>query len=112
MDRLPNLQELYSWYCLVGKPNREQIRNGNLTLPVGATKNLIESLLPYFRSLEDKPLAIAIPTEDSKDETSMVITSDWHIPFHDVEALKVFFKFLKDYQPDELVLKSLATGCC
>lgn len=110
-DKLPNLEELYQWYCLVGKPNRDQVRNGNLTLPIGATKNLIESLLPYFRSLDDKPLAVSIPKEDDKEETSMVITSDWHIPFHDVDALKVFFKFLKDYQPDELVLNGNINDC-
>ena len=111
MDKLPNLEELYRWYCITGKPNRDQVRNGNITLPEGATKNLIESLLPYFRSLEEKPLAINVPREDNKEETSMVITSDWHIPFHDVDALKVFFKFLQDYQPDELVLNGNINDC-
>lgn len=108
---LPNLEEVYNWYCLVGKPNREEVRAGNLILPDGVSKSLLEGLLPTFRSLDDKPLAIEIPKEEDKDETSMVITSDWHIPFHDVEALKVFFKFLKEYQPDELVLNGNINDC-
>ena len=108
---LPNTEELYEWYLLNGKPNREQLRLGNLKLPEGTNQRLLESLLPYFRSLEEKPLALEIPKEDDKEETSIVITSDWHIPFHDVDALKVFFKFLKDYQPDELVLNGNINDC-
>ena len=47
---LPNTEELYEWYLLNGKPNREQLRLGNLKLPEGANQRLIESLLP-LRSL-------------------------------------------------------------
>lgn len=110
MDRIPSLQELFNWYCLQGKPNREQVRNGNLTLPPLATKSLIESLIPYFNSIEKEPKLIT-PERESKDEKSMVITSDWHIPFHDPDCLAVFFKFLKEYQPDELVLNGNINDC-
>ena len=41
----------------------------------------------------------------------MVITSDWHIPFHDREVLKTFINFLYEYQPDELVLNGNINDC-
>lgn len=103
-------KELYNWWKLQGKPNRQDIRDGKVELPNGITKSLLESLLPYFASLKDEPL-LYIPTEDDKDETSMVITSDWHIPFHDVDCLKVFVRFLQEYQPDELVLNGNINDC-
>jgi len=107
---LPNIDEIYKWWKLVGEPNRDIIRNGRLTLPPCTTKSLIEDLIPYFKSLKEKPL-LYVPNEDDKDETSMVIASDFHIPFHDVEAVKVFVKFLQDYQPDELVLNGNINDC-
>lgn len=103
-------KELYNWWKLQGKPNRQDLRDGKVELPNGITKSLLESLLPYFASLKDEPL-LYIPTEDDKDETSMVITSDWHIPFHDVDCLKVFVRFLQEYQPDELVLNGNINDC-
>ena len=60
--------------------------------------------------MKEKPLVI-VPSVDDKEETSMVITSDWHIPYHDVDALKVFFRFLQEYQPDELVLNGNINDC-
>ena len=103
-------KELYNWWKISGKPNRQDLRDGKVELPTGITKSLLESLLPYFASLKDEPL-LYIPTEDDKDETSMVITSDWHIPFHDVDCLKVFTRFLQEYQPDELVLNGNINDC-
>lgn len=103
-------KELYNWWKLQGKPNRQDLRDGKVELPNGITKSLLESLLPYFASLKEEPL-LYIPTEDDKDETSMVITSDWHIPFHDVDCLKVFVRFLQEYQPDELVLNGNINDC-
>ena len=87
------LEDLYDWYKLNGEPTRDKIREGKVEIPDGISKSLVESLLPYFTSLKDKPL-LYIPNEGDRDETSMVITSDWHIPFHDREALKVFINFL------------------
>ena len=109
-NTLPNIEDIYRWYKLAGEPNREDIRSGKVTLPDGVTKRLAEDLLPYFTSLKEKPLVI-VPSIDDKEETSMVITSDWHIPFHDVEALKVFINFLYEYQPDELILNGNINDC-
>jgi len=100
---LPDTNKLYEWWLLKGKPTRDKIRNKEVEIPEGYSQSLVESLLPYFTSLKEKPL-LTIPTEDDKEETSMVITSDWHIPFEDSDALKVFLNFLYEYQPDELVL--------
>ena len=104
------LEDLYDWYKLNGEPTRDKIREGKVEIPEGISKSLVESLLPYFTSLKDKPL-LYIPNERDRDETSMVITSDWHIPFHDREALKVFINFLREYQPDELVLNGNINDC-
>lgn len=99
--QLPSPDKLYSWWILAGRPNRQAIRQMD-NLP--ASKELLGSLLPYFNKGEEDVRYMTVPTFEDKAETSMVITSDWHIPFHDVEALKVFFNFLNEYQPDELVL--------
>ena len=109
-NTLPNIEDIYRWYKLAGEPNREDIREGKVTPPDGVTKRLAEDLLPYFTSLKEKPLVI-VPSVDDKEETSMVITSDWHIPFHDVDALKVFINFLYEYQPDELILNGNINDC-
>lgn len=109
-NKLPNIEDIYRWYKLAGEPNREEIREGKVTPPEGVSKRLVEDLLPYFTSLKEKPLVI-VPSVDDKEETSMVITSDWHIPFHDVEALKVFINFLYEYQPDELILNGNINDC-
>jgi predicted phosphodiesterase len=107
---LPNLEELYIHWVIQGCPNREKIREIRDRLPVSLS--LYEGLLPYFNSLKDKPL-VKKEDEASKEERSIdyekrtrsiVVTSDWHLPFQDREALKVFFNFLYEYQPDELIL--------
>lgn len=105
-----DIDKIYQWYKLSGEPNREEIRSGNLILPKGISKGLVESLLPYFTSLKDKPIAFNRVDKDDK-ETSMVITSDWHIPFHDREALGCFLDFLAEYQPDILVLNGNINDC-
>ena len=109
-NNLPNIENIYRWYKLAGEPNREDIRSGKVTTPEGIGKRLVEDLLPYFTSLKDEPLVI-VPSIDDKEETSMVITSDWHIPFHDIEALRAFINFLYEYQPDELILNGNINDC-
>lgn len=109
-NNLPNIEDIYKWYKLAGEPNREEIREGKVTPPEGVSKRLVEDLLPYFTSLKEKPLVI-VPSVDDKEETSMVITSDWHIPFHDVDALRAFINFLYEYQPDELILNGNINDC-
>ena len=109
-DRLPDINAIYQWYKLAGEPKREDIREGRAVPPEGVSKRLVEDLLPYFTSLKEKPLVV-VPSFDDKEETSMVITSDWHIPFHDIDAIKVFINFLYEYQPDELVLNGNINDC-
>lgn len=103
---LPNLEQLYIHWVSDGCPNREKIREIRDSLPVSLS--LYEGLLPYFNSLKDEPLVKKeneVSIEDQEEKTrSIVVTSDWHLPFQDREALKVFFNFLYEYQPDELVL--------
>lgn len=105
-----SIDSIYQWYCINGKPNREDLRTKDYILPEGVGKGLIESLLPYFNS-KKKESKLYVPTKDDKDERSMVITSDWHIPFHDKDCLKVFIKFLQEYQPYELVLNGNINDC-
>ena len=116
---VPSFEEIYQWWLLNGKPNRERVRGMDReTLPSHCTTSLIESLLPYFVSLKDKPL-VSIPSIDEQEETlkdgdkerSIVVCSDFHIPFHDVEALRAFFNFLYEYQPDELILNGNINDC-
>ena len=41
----------------------------------------------------------------------VICVSDFHVPFHDVEVTDKFFHFLKDYQPDEIVLNGNMNDC-
>lgn len=111
MSNLPNNEELYNWWIINGRPNREMVRNWeDDKLP--ASKGLIESLLPIFSLKFKEPINMPSEDQDAKsDNKRIVITSDWHIPFHDVDCLNLFFKFLQDYQPDELVLNGNINDC-
>ena len=100
-ESLPDIDALYIEWINSGCPNRERLREKRDSLPVSLS--LYEGLLPYFTSLRDKPLVNEID-EAKREERSIVVTSDWHIPFQDKEALKLFLNFLYEYQPDELVL--------
>lgn len=126
MINIPNFNELYVYWITQGCPNREKIREIRDSLPVSLS--LFESLLPYFNSLKDEPLVkkeneakkdqeekskSIVVTSGVKERSSLVqaedtktivVTSDWHLPFQDREALKLFLNFLYEYQPDELVL--------
>ena len=109
-DTIP-FKEIKEWYYLNGKPTRQDVREGKVTIPPSTSKPLIEALLPYLSNSAKNNNIIVSPTIEDKAETSMVITSDWHIPFEDQEALKVFLNFLKEYQPDELVLNGNINDC-
>lgn len=109
-NKLPDIKTIYQWYKLSGCPTRDKIRSDELVLPEGISKSLVESLLPYFTSLSREPL-LYIPGKSTKEETSMVVASDFHIPYHDIDALKVFINFLYEYQPDELVLNGNINDC-
>lgn len=99
---IPNFKELYEWWKVEGKPSREELRSYDKDiLPI--SEPLLENLIPYFRSWSNMP-TIYIPSQEDKQESSIVVTSDWHIPFEDKEALRVFLNFLAEYNPDELVL--------
>lgn len=45
------------------------------------------------------------------EKKEIVISSDWHIPFHDPEVLKVYYNFYEDYQPDILILNGNINDC-
>lgn len=108
-----DIDEIYKWYKLSGKPNREDIRSDKLILPKGVSKRLVEDLLPYFTKMDSSGVGNVTQTTDTKttDEKSIVVTSDWHIPFHDNEVLGVFLDFLSEYQPDELILNGNINDC-
>lgn len=105
-----DIENIKRWYYLNNKPTRERLRNEDVQLPEGTNLRLIESLLPTLRkeSLTQPPNNSTLTT---KDEKSIVITSDWHIPFEDKDALNLFIKFLKEYQPDELILNGNINDC-
>lgn len=110
---LPDINQLYSWYKIVGSPSRDKIRNDEVILPSGYSKPLVESLIPYFNSKSNE--VIYTPSQEGTkpggEAKSIVVTSDWHIPFHDKEALRVFLNFLAEYQPDELILNGNINDC-
>lgn len=109
---LPNNDELYTWWISNGSPNRQVLRNGGIVIPNNITVRYLEGLLPYFVSRRKSPKdIIEINRESKDDETRVVVASDFHIPHHDVQALRVFLTFLKDYQPDELVLNGNINDC-
>lgn len=105
------MDELKSWYLLNGSPTRQQIRNDEVIIPEGYSQSLIESMIPLFRKETNKTYEKVHNNKPSSETKSVVITSDWHIPFEDKDCLKVFINFLKDYQPDELVLNGNINDC-
>lgn len=111
MSNLPNIEELYNWWEINGRPNREMVRNWEEdSLPT--SKGLLESLLPIFSLKSKEPLVIPTINKDKdKKNKKIVVTSDWHIPFHDGDCLNLFFNFLQDYQPDELILNGNINDC-
>jgi len=111
LSNIPPIEEIYQWWMINGCPTRGEIREGNFNLPPNLTKGLAESLLPYFNTnRKDKPLLNDIDCDD-KDEVSIVVASDFHIPYHDKEALRVFVNFLAEYSPDKLILNGNINDC-
>lgn len=108
---LPDFGSIYQWWVINGCPNREEIRRVRYTLP--CSLSLLESLLPYLNSLKDKPLELTQSNVDEQPETerSIVVASDFHIPYHDTQALRVFFNFLAEYEPEELILNGNINDC-
>ena len=106
-----DLNKLYTWYKLMGGPNREELRSINRnTLPCSLP--LMEALIPYFVDI-DRSTTYNQPKVDTKtrDERSIVVTSDWHIPFQDNDCIALFLDFLAEYQPDELILNGNINDC-
>ena len=108
---LPDFKKLYEWWVILGKPNREFIRKlPESELP--ESRSIIESLLPYFNDKSrGSKLSFNIPEFNDKEETSIVVASDFHIPFEDKEATRLFLNFISEYQPDELVLNGNINDC-
>ena len=42
---------------------------------------------------------------------NVIAVGDWHVPFHDKEALNCLFRLLKEQQPDEIVLGGNINDC-
>lgn len=107
---LPDIDSVYIHWVSLGCPNREGLREIREKLPVSLS--LYEGLLPYFTRLRDKPLVTRRnePEVEAK-EKSIVVASDFHIPFQDRDALRVFLNFLYEYQPDELILNGNINDC-
>lgn len=105
-----DIENIRRWWYLSGKPTRDLIRNKDVQLPEGINANLIEALIPVFRKETIEPDKTD-RTLTTKEEKSIIITSDWHIPFQDTEALNLFLRFAEDYQPDELVLNGNINDC-
>lgn len=113
MDNL-DINKLYQWYLLQGKPNRQAIRDMEEDkLP--CSKGLLESLLPYFNKRNTAIVTNEVSCQGggtkTTNERSIVVTSDWHIPFQDNKALGLFLDFLAEYQPDEVVLNGNINDC-
>ena len=108
-----DLSKLYQWYKLNGAPNRGKLREIDKEL-LPCSLPLMEALLPYFVD-RDKSATCNKPKVcnpgGSSNERSIVVTSDWHIPFQDNRALALFLDFLAEYQPDELILNGNINDC-
>jgi len=98
-----------NWYYLNGKPTRSQLRDGTIPLPEGIGLNVVEAMLPILNQKEVLLTSRAI--NEGNTNKSIVVTSDWHIPFHDVKVIDTFINFLKEYQPDELILNGNINDC-
>lgn len=48
---------------------------------------------------------------ENRDWESLVIASDLHIPYQDMRAVRLLFYFLKEFQPDYLVLNGDVMDC-
>lgn len=111
-----DIDKVYTWYLLNNKPNREQIRSLD-TSKLPCSKSLLEGLIPYFNKTDNSTITNKDNNSNTEgldtrsDERSIVVTSDWHIPFQDNEAVACFLDFLAEYQPDELVLNGNINDC-
>ena len=45
------------------------------------------------------------------DTKKLVVAGDFHIPFHDIDALNLFFKFIKSTRPDTIILNGDIIDC-
>ena len=105
-----DIENIRTWYYINSKPTRNDIREGKVKLPEGVNQSLIENLIPIFNR-ETIDCSLTTEYDNSKTNKNIVITSDWHIPFVDKDCLELFIRFLKEYQPDELVLNGNINDC-
>ena len=115
MNRKEIAKAFYGWYIANNKPNREALRNGSVELPRGFNCRTIENLLPLLRELDKENYTP--PTEPSFEEEVLnlgkvkVIASDFHIPFNDKEVTELFLNFVRELQPDEVILNGNINDC-
>lgn len=110
MDKeLELTKDIVSWYYANNCPKREDVRSNKVTLPNGVNKDLVEAWLPILNKNSKSKIDVE-KVEEVKDRT-IVVASDFHIPFLDKEAFAVFLKFLYEIQPNELVLNGNINDC-
>lgn len=104
------VKSLVNWYYANNCPNRQAIRDKKVKLPSGVEQNLVEAFLPILNKNSKEKINYK-KQEDEKDERTIVVASDFHIPFVDKEVLALFTSFLYEFSPDELVLNGNINDC-
>lgn len=92
-----NIEGLFKYFEDNKIENRNSVRdNLNLILAEFPEMNqqIVEGLFSKYKQSQ-------LP---SSDEIKIVTISDLHVPFHNMDFIKLFIEFLKDFQPDKIVL--------
>lgn len=104
-----DINGLRDWYLINGKPSRRDIRNKNITIPYGLSQRCIEDLLPIIKSEASKEVATgleetSVSGKEEPRKKTKIICSDFHIPFNDKEATRLFLKYVRIIAPDEIIM--------
>lgn len=90
--------------------NREELRKSLKTNPiVGIKQSFVETMFSNFkkeRKVKDKDRVI-----NNKHCYKIICINDMHIPFHDPITVDLVFEFIKQEQPDELILNGDIIDC-
>ena len=114
MEVYMDINGLRDWYLINGKPSRIQLRKGNIKLPYGLSERCIEDLLPIIKASVNNKTDFEETSVSGKSEAkkkTKIICSDFHIPFNDKEATRLFLKYLREIQPDEVIMNGNMNDC-
>lgn len=92
-----NIEGLFKYFEENKIENRNDVRdNINLVLTEFPEMNqqIVEGLFSKYKQSQ----------LHSSDEIKIVTISDLHVPFHNMDFIKLFIEFLKGYQPDNIIL--------